>query len=174
MSGERRQCVRFLFLRLDPAWRRLPGEEQARQRAAFIAALADFQTRMLLRTYSLIGTRGDCDLLFWQAAADLETLQEFGTALFSTELGASLQVAYSYLAMTRRSEYDLAALTAQSDGTAVRPTDCRYLYVYPFVKKREWYRLPFEQREALMKEHVEVGRRRAADRRDQSRGRVRV
>src|SRR5688500_20125198 len=35
----------------------------------------------------------------------------------------------------------------------------KYLFVYPFEKKREWYRLPMEERQRIMANHIEVGRR---------------
>ena len=34
----------------------------------------------------------------------------------------------------------------------------KYLFVYPFVKTREWYRLPPEERKRIMQEHIRVGR----------------
>ena len=33
------------------------------------------------------------------------------------------------------------------------------LFVYPLDKKREWYRLPPDERQRIMKAHIEVGRR---------------
>jgi len=35
----------------------------------------------------------------------------------------------------------------------------KYNIVYPFVKSREWYLLPFEKRSEMMKEHINVGRK---------------
>jgi chlorite dismutase len=35
----------------------------------------------------------------------------------------------------------------------------RYVVVYPFIKAREWYLLPFEERKKLMEEHISVGRK---------------
>src|SRR5439155_9755267 len=35
----------------------------------------------------------------------------------------------------------------------------RYLFVYPFDKKREWYRLPDEERARIMADHIAIGRR---------------
>jgi chlorite dismutase len=44
-----------------------------------------------------------------------------------------------------------------------RPEICtserRYLIVYPLDKKREWYRLPLEERRRVMAEHIAIGRR---------------
>ncbi len=56
--------------------------------------------------------------------------------------------------MTKRSPYS---------DSEVRPEICvserRYLFVYPLDKKREWYRLPAEERQRIMSEHIAVGRR---------------
>ena len=35
----------------------------------------------------------------------------------------------------------------------------KYCIVYPFVKSREWYLLPFEERKKMMEEHILVGRK---------------
>jgi len=35
----------------------------------------------------------------------------------------------------------------------------KYAIVYPFVKSREWYLLPFEERKKMMEEHITVGRK---------------
>ena len=37
------------------------------------------------------------------------------------------------------------------------PRNAPYLVVYPFVKRRPWYFLTFEERAAAMREHAEVG-----------------
>jgi chlorite dismutase len=158
MTTERRQLVRFLFLRLDPAWRRLDAAEQRDQKRELARAVDAFSGRLLLRTFSLAGTRGDADLLFWQLAESLETLQAFQTALFSTALGAHCTIAYSYLAAMRRSVYEFPATPAPA-GPSRAPQASRYLFVYPFVKTRAWYALPHAERQGMMEEHVSVARR---------------
>jgi chlorite dismutase len=41
----------------------------------------------------------------------------------------------------------------------VVPRGAPYLVVYPFVKKREWYSLPMEDRRRAMQEHAAIGSR---------------
>ena len=158
MTTERRQLVRFLFLRLDPSWRRLAAHEQLAHKRELALAVDDFAGRLLLRSFSLAGTRGDADLLLWQLAESLETLQRFQTALFSTGLGGYCTIAYSYLATMRRSVYEFPDAVAAS-GPARLPQSSPYLFVYPFVKTRAWYALPHAERQAMMEEHVAVARR---------------
>src|SRR5574341_354517 len=159
MSGERRQIVRYLFLKLLPAWRQLDATEQRAQKAEFVRAVKQFHGRLLLRPYSLMGTRGDCDAMLWQVAEDVDTLQAVETAIFSTRLGGHLTTPYSYLGVTKRSIYEFPTLPDGEDRTVISPSDSRYLFVYPFIKKREWYGLPFEQRQVTMNEHVRIGRK---------------
>ena len=60
---------------------------------------------------------------------------------------------YSYLAMTKPSEY------SDESRLEVRPAHSRYLFVYPFVKTRAWYALPADERWKIMQEHIKVGKR---------------
>jgi chlorite dismutase len=54
--------------------------------------------------------------------------------------------------MTKASEY------SDESRLQVRPAHAKYLFVYPFVKTREWYRLPPDERWRVMQEHIKVGR----------------
>ncbi|MBI4543470.1 MAG: chlorite dismutase family protein, partial [Gemmatimonadetes bacterium] len=158
--AERRQVVRYAFYHLDPTWRRLPAADQAAHKAEFAATIEGFAARMLLRTYSLVGVRGDADVLLWQVAEGVDTLQALQAALNRTRLGAHLAVPYSYLAMTRRSIYvSPEEPGGAADRTLVRPGDAQYLFVYPFVKTRAWYRLSKAARQGMMDEHIAVGRK---------------
>src|SRR5437764_8033115 len=158
--SEKRQVVRFAFYKLDSAWRRLPAERQASAKLEFGETIESFAGRLLLRPYGLVGIRGDCDFLLWQVAEDLDSLVALQTALNRTDLGAYLAVPYSYLAMTRRSIYEFpeAPGVGQPSRLVIRPSDARYLFVYPFIKTRAWYMLPKAERQTMMDEHVRVGR----------------
>ena len=158
MSREPRQFVRFLLLKLDPSWRRLPAAEQIAHKQEFGKAIQQFHARLLFRSYSLVGTRADADLMFWHATDDLETIQALQTRIFSTGLGSYLSIAYSYLGMTRRSIYQFPDLPEVDRHIQLEPQDSRYLFLYPFVKTREWYATPLERRQQLMDEHVRIGR----------------
>jgi nitrite reductase/ring-hydroxylating ferredoxin subunit len=64
---------------------------------------------------------------------------------------------YSYLAMTRRSVYQSGEEAGRR--LELHPTNSRYFFVYPFVKTREWYQLPLDERQEMMNEHIRVGRK---------------
>ena len=58
-----RHFVKYTFLKLDPAWRRLEDERRAQHKREFTAACEDFADGHLLQAFSLVGTRGDAELL---------------------------------------------------------------------------------------------------------------
>jgi chlorite dismutase len=147
-----RHFVKYSFLAVDPAWRRLPDAERAEHKREFLAACEDFAAERLLRAFSTVGTRGDCDLLLLSQATNLERIHEFHVVLAQSGLMKWCTQPYSYLAMTKPSEY------SDESRLEVRPAHSRYLFVYPFVKTREWYRLDREERWRIMQEHIKVGR----------------
>jgi chlorite dismutase len=147
-----RHFVKYTFLKVDPAWRRLPDDERARHKREFIAACEDFAAERLLRAFSLVGTRGDADLMLLTQATNLERIHEFHVVLAQSGLAQWCQTPYSFLAMTKPSEY------SDESRLEVRPEHARYLFVYPFVKTREWYRLAPDERWSVMQEHIRIGR----------------
>jgi chlorite dismutase len=161
MAAPRRQFVKFSFFQVDPAWRRLPPETREADKRAFQAVLERYADRMILRTYSLVGIRGDCDFMLWCVSEQLETFQTFHAELYATGLGQYVTLPYSYLSMTRRSIYVDKHVHPGQDGTrlTVTPGKAKYLFVYPFVKTRAWYALPMERRQQMMDVHIEVGNR---------------
>src|ERR1044072_5504552 len=94
-----RQFVKYTFLKADPAWRRLDAEERARHKREFIAACEDFGSDRLLRAFSLMGTRGDADLMLLAQATNLERIHELHVVLAQSGLMHWCDTPYSYLAM---------------------------------------------------------------------------
>lgn len=160
--AERRQFVRFTFYQVASAWRGLPPDEREAGKRELAAVVHEFTERMtMLRTYSLVGLRHDADFMFWQVSERLDDFSEFAQRLGSVSMGPYLTIPYGYLAMTRRSTYVARHVHEGQEGTRlqVRPGKGMYLFVYPFVKTREWYLLPFEERQKMMDDHFAVGHR---------------
>jgi chlorite dismutase len=150
-----RQFVKFTFLKVDPAWRRLPAEERAQGKQELAAALYDFGADHFLRTYSLVGTRGDCDLMVRAVSPSLDAIHELHVLLNQSGLMRWADISHSFLAMTKESVYS-------PEPTPLEPrpgADSKYLIVYPMWKKREWYQLPPEERMRIMRGHIEIGKR---------------
>jgi chlorite dismutase len=163
-----RQFVRYAFYRVMPEWRRRSTVQRAEDRAEFAAVVEEMAGRdgVILRSYSLVGTRGDADLMLWSVSERLEEFQELAAQLNATALAAYIEQPYSYFAMTKRSSYverhvheDGAPQEGRSSRLIILPTERKYLFVYPFVKTRAWYRLGPEERQRQMDEHIAMGHR---------------
>ncbi|MCW2956189.1 MAG: cld2 [Thermoleophilia bacterium] len=156
-----RQFVSWTCYKVAPEWRRLPEAERERQKAEFAEVVDRWAERMVITTYTAVGIRPEFDLMTWRATPDLELLQESQTELFSTELGSYLETAYLYTGTTKGSQYTKAAEDAgfkKARPLAVTPKAKKYFIVYPFVKRREWYSLPKEERGRMMRDHAVIGR----------------
>jgi chlorite dismutase len=153
--AEQRNFVKFSFLKIDPAWRRRLPEERAQDKREFAAACQEFADDHFLRVYSLVGTRGDCDLMVRAVAPSLDPIHELHVLLNQSGLMRWAEIPHSYLAMTKPSVYS-------DEPTPLEPrpgADSKYLIVYPMWKRRDWYQLPAEERMRIMRGHIEIGRR---------------
>jgi len=167
-KSSHRELVRFAFYRVRPEWRTLPEQTRDAHKREVAEVVERRGRDFMIYAYSMVGTRGDCDFLLWQAARKVEHLQGLQSDLNHTGLGAYLDVPYSYFAMTRRSIYlnkyeqeYLAKYGGEQNleqaRIAINPQGSKYLFVYPFVKVREWYTLSHEQRQEMMDQHIRVG-----------------
>jgi chlorite dismutase len=155
----RQQFVRFGFYKVSPDWRALSPSSKAEAREDFQQLVQQFGEAMILRTYSTVGTRGDCDFLLWQVSYDMDDLQRLAGRINASKMGPYLSLAYSYLAMTKRSVYVDKHVHEGQEGRlrTVSPTDAKYFFVYPFVKTRQWYRESLQRRQEMMDVHIKVG-----------------
>jgi chlorite dismutase len=80
-------------------------------------------------------------------------------AINRTRVGAYLSMPHSFLSMTKRSMYidKLDPFHTAESRTHIIPGKRKYLFVYPFVKTRDWYLLPAEKRQEIMDGHIRVG-----------------
>lgn len=163
-----REFVRFAFYKVRPEWYNRDEATRAEDKAEFVSLVKEWGRKYMIYSYSLVGTRGDCDFLLWQATRDFDHLHAFGAAVRKSRLGAFLTQPYSYFAMTRRSiyinKYEREYLEKYGGDEnldqariAINPQGSKYLFVYPFVKTRDWYMLSQEERQRLMDEHIRVG-----------------
>jgi chlorite dismutase len=109
--------------------------------------------------FSLVGIRGDSDFMIFADSEAIEPFQSLVSSLLATSLGKYLDIPYSYLAMTRESPYLGSHRREGQEGSAASSlhSHSKYLFVYPFVKKREWYGLPLIERRRIMADHFKIG-----------------
>jgi chlorite dismutase len=153
------QYVNYAFFKLDPVWRRLDQEERERGKSEFLEAVEEHSQDMLLRSFSLMGLRSDADFMLWRIGYDLDAFERMTSALMNTGLGNYLTITYSYFAISRQSIYVGEHTPGFQNRRYIVPGEGEYLFVYPFVKSRAWYRLPLEERQRMMDEHMQIGRK---------------
>jgi chlorite dismutase len=150
-----RQFLNYAFFKLDAAFRRLPPEERAAAAEEFSALVQRWSQRddLILRTYSLVGLRGDCDFMLWRIAHDPCLFQEIQAEINASLLGAYLETPYSFLSLQKRSQY-VNRIESSGQGLELLPGQGAFLFVYPFVKTRAWYNLSPQARQGMMDEHI--------------------
>lgn len=150
-----RQFLNYAFFKLDPAFRRLPVDERK-------AALEEFRQLLdrwsnvddlILRTYSLVGLRADCDFMLWRISLELGRFQDMQTEINRSALGAWLTQPYNFLSLQKRSQY-VNRIEGSGEGVELLPGQGKFLFVYPFVKTRAWYALTPHARQGMMDEHI--------------------
>jgi chlorite dismutase len=147
-----RHFVKYSFLKVDPAWRRLDPEVRAEHKREMLAACQDFSEDRLLQAFSTVGTRGDADLLLVAEAESLERIHELHVLMAQSGLMGWAEISHSFLGIRKGSEY------SEELRLVPRPFTGKYLFVYPFVKTRAWYALPADERWRIMQGHIQVAR----------------
>jgi chlorite dismutase len=153
-----RQFVNFTFYRSRPEWRLLSDGDKQSCIAAFARAVDDFRSKLIIHTYSTVGLRTNVDFMIWRIGYELEPLQEMTSRLNATEMAKYIEPVQSFLSMTKRSMYiDRDNPEHVEDRLHIVPGQSDYLFVYPFVKTREWYSRTADQRQEMMDEHIRIG-----------------
>jgi chlorite dismutase len=154
-----RQFVNFAFYKLDPAFRRLDDHEKLQARSEFLKLFQQPRPGLMCLTYSTVGLRPDADFLLWRIGTTPDDFQSQTQQMNKTRLGAYLTTPHSFVAMTKRSMYidKVDPFHTAESRTHIIPGKRKYLFVYPFVKTRDWYLLPLEARQEIMDGHIKVG-----------------
>ena len=97
--------------------------------------------------YSTLGFRPDADLMMWWIAPSAEDTQALRAAFNRSSLGGMLRQTWAFLGVHRPPEVAKDHLPAFLNGDPPG----RYLNVYPFVRRPDWYLLPREKRAALLR-----------------------
>ncbi len=154
-----RQFISFFFFKVDAAFRRLPVAQQAAAREEYAAVVKKFQEGgTIVVPYSTVGVKSNCDFFLWRIDYKLDTLQKMQTELNRTILGQYTTPVYSLLSMSKKSVY-VDKINPEHDNTrsTIRPGRGKFIFVYPFVKTRQWYLLHSATRQGIMDEHIQIG-----------------
>ena len=148
-----RHFVKYTFLKLDPAWRRLQDSTARAGQARVHRRLRGLRRRApaagLLARRHARRRRAAADLRGGEPRPHPRAARGAGPER-ADEVGADPVLVPGYaqeLGVLRRRAHDPRGFRG------------KYVFVYPFVKSREWYALPAEERWRIMQGHIQVGPR---------------
>ncbi|HEY8665774.1 MAG TPA: chlorite dismutase family protein [Tepidisphaeraceae bacterium] len=157
-AAVQRQFVSFTFYKLDPEFRRLGATEKQAARDEFVGAMNHPQAGLMCLPYSTVALRPDTDFMLWRIGATADDFQAHSQRINKTRLAGYFSTPHSFLAMTKRSMYiDKVDPHHTESRTHIIPGKRKFLFVYPFVKTRDWYLMPLEKRQEIMDGHIVVG-----------------
>ena len=158
-SANARQFVNFMFFRADRAFRSLSANDKAAAKREFADVVKKYTSPMFVLPYTTVGLKAGVDFMLWRIGYDLDPFQQMAADINKTVLGRYLDVPQSFLAMTKHSQYVEEHVHEGQEGRRLRivPGKRPYLFVYPFVKTRDWYLLPMSERQRIMNEHIAIG-----------------
>jgi len=154
-----RQFVNFMFFRVDRAFRTQPADVKADAKHEFAEIVERYHGPMIVLPYSTLGLKANVDFMIWRIGYDIELLQKMSADMNKSILGRYLDIPQSFLAMTKHSQYVDEHVHEGQEGRRLRivPGKKPFLFVYPFVKTRDWYLLPMSERQRIMNEHIAIG-----------------
>ncbi len=154
-----RQFVNFMFFKADRALRHLPSDVKEQAKREFVDIIHRHTGPMMVLPYSTVGLKPNTDFMFWRIGYDIDPFQAMAADINKSLLGRYLDVPVSYLSMTKHSQYVDEHVHEGQEGRRLKivPGKKPFLFVYPFVKTRDWYLLPQSDRQRIMNEHIAIG-----------------
>ena len=151
-----KQFVNFMFLRVNPEWRKLDAETKRICKAEFQHVFDSFRDELLLYTYSLVGFDSKADIMFWRVGRSLDLIQDMTARLYRTNLGSYIVTTDNYLSVTKRMMF---VDGPGEDRLRVQAGSTKYHFMYPCAKDKEWYTMSAEERDEMIKENFMVGQK---------------
>ena len=154
-----RQFVNFMFFKADRALRKESAEFKKEAKGEFAEIIHRYDAPIMVLPYSTLGLKSTVDFMLWRISFEIEPLQHMASDINKSLLGRYLDVPQSFLAMTKHSQYVSEHVHEGQEGRRLRivPGKRPFLFVYPFVKTRDWYLLPMSERQRIMNDHIAVG-----------------
>jgi len=158
-TATQRQFVNFMFFKTDRALRRESDSLKQEAKREFAEIINRYSGPMMVFPYSTVGIKPNTDFMLWRIGYDLDPFQQMAADINKSILGRYLDVPVSYFSMTKHSQYVDEHVHEGQEGRRLRIVPGRrpYLFVYPFVKTRDWYLLPMSERQRIMNEHIAIG-----------------
>lgn len=116
--------------------------------AEILAALDGIDGLVTRGWYDVSGFRADADVMIWWHAPTTEALQAAYRAVVSATQGA-FEPVWSNIGVHRAAEFNRGHVPAFLANEEPKG----YICMYPFVRSREWYLLPEDERRQMLRDH---------------------
>jgi chlorite dismutase len=144
--------LKITLFKLDQSYRRLDADEREKGKKEFADLIGELSTEDDIRTYSMVGTRADAELMLVQDSTSVDTFHALSKGINQSLMGGYLDQAYSYLSIRRKSRYK------HGGGAPKLKEDYKYMVIYPMTKTRPWYEKSMKERQEMMNDHFRVGK----------------
>jgi peroxiredoxin len=142
----------YPVFKAQAAFRNLDADDAAQE---IENLFKEWEGRIAVRgVYSTVGFRADSDIMLWLIGSSPDEMQGALAQLRRTVAGRLLDPVWMFMGVVKPAEFTSDHSPAFARGEPPK----RFLNVYPFVRTSEWYLLPPEERESLLREHGERGR----------------
>jgi chlorite dismutase len=154
-----RQFVNFMFFNLDRAFRAEPATVKLEAKRELAEIVKRHTGPMMVLPYSTVGLKAGVDFMLWRIGYDIDPFQKMIGDVNRSIFGRYLTVPFNFMAMTKHSSYVEEHVHEGQEGRRLKivPGKRPFLFVYPFVKTRDWYLLPMNERQRIMNEHIAIG-----------------
>ncbi|MGZ8853770.1 MAG: chlorite dismutase family protein [Thermoanaerobaculia bacterium] len=154
-----RQFVNFMFFCIDRSFRAESAELKAEAKREFASLVQRYTGPMMILPYSTVGLKSGVDFMLWRIGYDMAPFQQMVADINKSVLGRYVEIPFSYFSMTKHSQYVDEHVHEGQEGRRLRivPGKRPLLFVYPFVKTRDWYLLPQAERQRILNEHLASG-----------------
>lgn len=155
-----RPLSHYALVRFSSAYWALPPQEKLRVQDSWLVGLRSMTSALQL--YQLFPAEHTADICVWSWIED--GAEEAAAAEFFARFARATSPVRRYIDITatlwgfaRPSQYSRAQRSTQAIDPAAAHRK-RYLVIYPFVKPTEWYLKPAEERQAIMSDHIRIGK----------------
>lgn len=145
----------YLFFDVLPDFYQLSEAKRGAAKKA-LTALFGTPTDLKIVPYITLGLKANTTFLLWVRSPEPTHTQRFVRQLLGTPIGPYLKLQHTYFGLARDSHYSARRGNPEQNMEEFEDR-LPYLTVYPFVKTHEWHQLSFENRKAIMGQHVKMG-----------------
>ena len=88
-----------------PDWYAIKKKERVAYLKKVNSILLKYEKKLTLNSYSTYGVRAETDFMLWRVSERLEDFEDMTSDLMQTGFGAFVENKYSFLSMTKHSQY---------------------------------------------------------------------